>query len=65
MDGGNHPAGVAVETVFGFGIADLADHFTGCILYIHVSFGSNFAAADNQPGGNEGFTCNFGFGIPS
>ena len=53
VDGGDHRAGVGVESVQRVVVADGRDHAAHQALEIHIGFGGNFAGDDHQAGGGQ------------
>ena len=63
VDHGDHPAGVAVETVFGFGVTDAVDHIAGYALQIDVRVGFDFTGHNDLTGSYQRLAGYFGLGI--
>ena len=64
VNGGEHSAGVAVEHIIGFVIADCVDHAAHCLLDVHIGVvGADFAAYDHEACAAEGFAGHLRRGI--
>lgn len=63
VDGGDDSAGVGFEFVFAFGVADVGDDVADGFLDVDVGFGFDFAAYDDESGGDESFAGDFRCGV--
>ena len=64
VDGADDAAGIGVESVFGLGVAYLADHFAHRFLDVDVCvFGLDFASYDDEACGAERLARHLGLGV--
>ena len=59
VDGRQHAAGVGVEHIFAFGVADAFDDAADHLLNVYIGFRADLAGDYHQTGGTECFTSDF------
>ena len=63
VNGGDDAAGLIVELVIAFVVADFFDDSTRHIVHGDIAFGFHFTGADDKSGSNQCFACHFRFRI--